>query len=224
MNRTSLPILVLAFLACVFGWETYRAWTMPVLPMERTTAGDPFSLRSSATLPPGAPGEDIRGALASVLGRPVFRPDRRPHREVTTAAPTRNYELELSRYTVLGVLMMGGERKALVVGKGAAKGERWEAGAGDELPGFTVKEVTSDGLVLVADDREFTLPLYAGGPNVTQGTTLRTEVAPASPGARQQPRKNSVMTVPGGAVPSSPTTPPGLPPRRYPRTYVPGRR
>lgn len=222
MNRTSLPILVLAFLACVFGWETYRAWTMPVLPMEGTTAKDPLSLRSSAALPPGAPGEDIRGALASVLGRPVFRPDRRPYREETPAASMRNYELELSRYTALGVLMIGDEQKALVIGKGGAKGERWEVGAGDELPGFTVKSIRPDGLILEADGREFTLPLYAGGPKA-QGTTLRTVVTPAKPNAQQQP-KNAVSPAPGVAVPPSPAAAPVLPPRRYPRTYVPGRR
>ena len=222
MNRTALRTLVLAFLACVFGWKTYQAWTMPVLPTVGTRTGDPFSLRSSAAVPPGAVGEDVRGALASVLGRPVFRPDRRPFRQDTPAASARNYELELSRYAVLGVLMMGEEQKALVVGKGVAKGERWEVGAGDELPGFTVKSVSPDGLVLTADGREFSLPLYARGPGAA-GKTLRTEVAPASPGARQPPGKNSVVPVPGGAVPPSPPAS-GQPSRRYPRTYVPGRR
>ena len=223
MNRTSLPILVLAFLACIFGWETYRALTMPVLPTEGTTAENPLSLQSSAVLPPGVPGEDIRGALASVLGRPVFRPDRRPHREETPGASIRNYESELSRYTALGVLMIGDVQKALVVGKGTAKGERWEVGAGDELPGFTVKKVNPDGLTLEADGREFTLPLYAGGPNAAQGATLRTVVTPAQPNVQQQPR-NAVSPAPGPAVPSSPAASPGLPQRRYPRTYVPGRR
>ena len=223
MNRTSLPVLLLAFLACVFGWETYRAWTMPVLPVGGTPPGNPLSLRSSAALPPGAPGEDIRGALASVLGRPVFRPDRRPYREETPAASMRNYELELSRYTALGVLMIGDVQKALVVGKGAAKGERWEVGAGDALPGFTVKSIRPDGLILETDGREFTLPLYAGGPNAAQGATLRTVVTPAQPNAQQQP-KNAVSPAPGPAVPSSPAASPGLPQRRYPRTYVPGRR
>lgn len=223
MNRPSLPILALAFLACVFGWETYRAWTMPVLPMEGTPAGNPLSLRSSAALPPGAAAEDIRGALASVLGRPVFRPDRRPYREETPAASMRNYESELSRYTALGVLMIGDVQKALVVGKGVAKGERWEVGAGDELPGFTVKEVNPDGLILEADGREFTLPLYAGGPDAAQGTTLRTPVTSPQPNAQQQPR-NAVSPAPGPAVPPSPAASPRLPPRRYPRTYVPGRR
>ena len=223
MNRTSLPILVLAFLACVFGWETYRAWTMPVLPVGGTPPGNPLSLRSSAALPPGAPGEDIRGALTSVLGRPVFRPDRRPYREETPAASMRNYELELSRYTALGVLMIGDVQKALVVGKGAAKGERWEVGAGDALPGFTVKSIRPDGLILETDGREFTLPLYAGGPNAAQGATLRTVVTPAQPNVQQQPR-NAVSPAPGLAVPPSPAAPPRLPPRRYPRTYVPGRR
>jgi hypothetical protein len=219
VNRAALRILVLAFLACVFGWKTYRAWTMPVFPTDGTRAGDPLPLRLSASVPPGAPGGDVRGALTSVLGRPVFRPDRRPFRPDTPAASARNYEMELSRYAVLGVLMMGDEQKALVVGKGA-QGERWEVGAGDELPGFTVKSVSPDGLVLAADGREFSLPLYARGPGAA-GKTLRTEVAPASPDARQPPGKNSVVPVPGGAVPPSPS---GQPPRRYPRTYVPGRR
>ena len=106
---------------------------------------------------------------------------------------------------------------------GASTSSSRQKGAGDELPGFTVKKVNPDGLTLEADGREFTLPLYAGGPNAAQGATLRTVVTPAQPNAQQQP-KNAVSPAPGPAVPSSPAASPRLPPRRYPRTYVPGRR
>lgn len=223
MNRVRLLIPGLAFLACFLGWETYLAWTTPVLPMDGTPAEEAFSLRPSTALPPAVPGEDLRGALASVRARPVFRPDRRPYGPEASGAPARNYEAELSRYTVLGVLMLEDEQKALVVGKGPGKGERWEVGAGDELPGFTVKSVGPDGLVLSADGREFTLPLYAGGPNAAGSTPLRTEVPSPSAGAQNQPR-NTIVLPPGPAAAPAPAAPRSLTPRRYPRTYIPGRR
>lgn len=211
MNRATLFILVLASLACVFGWETYQAWTMPVLPADGPSPTEAFSLPSSAELPQGALGGNAGGALASVLERPVFRPDRRPYRPETSAAPMRRYEAELARFTVLGVLMMEDARKALVVGKGA--GERWEVGAGDKLPGFTVKEITPDGLVLSADDREFTLPLYAGGPKATGGA-LRTEVSPP-PAMTSQPQPAPRPGSPPQVQPA-PTQPPARPPAYAP--------
>ena len=215
MNRISLAILALASLSCVFGWETYRAWTMPVLRTDGTSPGEAFSLPSSAALPQVPPPEEYRGALASVLARPVFRPDRRPYRPEESAAPARNYPAELSRYTLQGVLLLGEEQKALVVGEGTAKGERWEVGAGDELPGFTVKAVAADGLVLSADGREFVLPLYAGGPKGTGGA-LRTEVSPPRASTPQPPAAQRPGTSPplaprpaGTAVPPRPAYVPG---------------
>ena len=57
--------------------------------------------------------------------------------------------------------------------------------AGDALPGFTVKEVGVEGLLLTADGREFLLPLYAGAPTAAGGAvrteTIRRNAPPPAP-------------------------------------------
>jgi hypothetical protein len=191
----------------------------------------------AASPPQDAPGKAsyIGSGLSTVVARPVFRPDRKPFQEGSADVPLRNYEAELSQYTVLGVLMAGDERKAVVVSKGANKGERWEVGTGDSLAGFTVKEVGEDGLIVTADDREFTLPLYAGGPKAVGRTPLRTEVAPARSPARRKPptsakpapktgRSAPPAVSPLQASPPSGVAPSQSPRRTYPRRYIPGRR
>jgi hypothetical protein len=222
-------------MAVFFGWQTYRAWTGPVLPGKEAPVSETFS--SPAASPPQVgPGKAsyIGAGFSTVVARPVFRPDRKPFQEGAAEVPMRNYDSELAQYTVLGVLMAGDERKAVVVSKGAPKGERWEVGAGDSLAGFTVKKVGEDGLILTADDREFTLPLYAGGPKAVGRTPLRTDVKPARSPARRKP-KASVTPAPGTRRSSQPAavSPPKAPqrsgaspsrrPRRtYPRRSTPG--
>ena len=237
MNRAALWILVFASATVFFGVKTYRALTGPVLPGEVPPAGAAISPPSAAAQPQKEPDDAAYSGLSSLLARPVFRPDRRPNQEGSVDSPQRNYEAELSRYTVLGVLMMSDKMVALVVGKGASKGERWEVGAGDSLPDFQVKEVNQDGLVLLADDREFTLPLYAGGPKAVGRAPLRTEVKPATSDAQPKPPSSAVPTPGAGKSPPSAATPPTTPEqvpgpaqrriqrrRNYPRSYTPGRR
>jgi len=237
VNRAALWILVFASATVFFGVKTYRALTGPVLPGEVPPAGAALSPSSAAAQPQKGPEDAAYSGLSSLLARPVFRPDRRPYQEGSAESPQKNYESELSRYTVLGVLMMSDKMVALVVGKGASKGERWEVGAGDSLSGFKVKEVSQDGLVLTADDREFTLPLYVGGPKAVGKASLRTEVAPAS-SAAQSKSPSSARPTPGARkLPPSAATPPSTPTqgpnaaqtriqrrRNYPRRYTPGRR
>jgi len=222
VNRVALWILASAIAAVFFGLQAYRAWTGPVLPGAEAPVGEMFS--PPAASPPGAvPGNasPFGAGLSTVVARPVFRPDRRPQEGDSVTAPLRNYEAELARYTILGVLMAGDDKKAVVVATGGGPGERWEVGAGDSLAGFTVKEVGEDGLILTAEDREFTLPLYAGGPKAVGRTPLRTEVAPAPARAAAQPPPAAVRQVPPSQVPKAA---PRVPSRTYPRRYIPGRR
>ena len=238
MNRVPLYLLVYALAAVFFGWETYRAWTEPELPGKVVPAVEWFS-RPVFVLPPKADlGSALYAGLSAVVARPVFRPDRRPPLQGGAGAvPQRNYEAELSRYTVVGVLFVGDAKMAVVVAKGPGKGERWEVGAGDSLPGFAVKGVGPDGLALVADDREFVLPLYAGGPKAVAGASLRTEVAPAPSPVPAQPPQAARPAPGAGRVTSPPVAaqsppqmelrqvaPAPVPPRTYPRRYVPGSR
>lgn len=180
MRRMALLVPLFFLAALFFGWKTYEAWTAP------PEAG----LRAPA--PVAGPGpvaaveteQDIPGTLAAIVARPLFRPDRRPYQENAAAAPRRNYESELSGFTVLGVLQVGEIGMGVVTGKTGGRYERYEVGPGDSLPGFTVKEIQSDGILVAADGKEFALPLYAGAPKAPPGGTLRTEVAtPARPGA-----------------------------------------
>jgi hypothetical protein len=237
VNRVALWILVSAVAAVFFGVQAYRAWTGPGLTGGNAPVGE--TIFPPAASPPkvGPENASYFGAgFSTVVARPVFRPDRRPHQGDSGTAPTRNYESELAQYTVLGVLMTGDEKKAVVVSKGANKGERWEVGAGDSLAGFTVKEVGEDGLILAADGKEFPLPLYAGGPKAVGRAPLRTEVAPA-PSAAQPKTPSSATPTPGARkLPPSATAPPSPSPqpsrvapsrsprRTYPRRYIPGRR
>jgi hypothetical protein len=239
VNRVTLWILVSAIAAVFFGWQTYGAWTGPVLPGMEAPGGETFS-PPAASPPKVGPGKasSFGAGFSTVVARPVFRPDRKPFLEGAADVPMRNYDSELAKYTVLGVLMAGDEKRAVVVSKGAPKAERWEVGAGDSLAGFTVKEVGEDGLILTADDREFTLPLYAGGPKAVGRTPLRTEVAPAPSPARRKP-PTSARPAPGTGRSSPPSAaspnpaaspqqprpvPRRIPRRTYPRRYTPGQR
>lgn len=194
MSRPGFLVPLLALAALFFGWRTYEAWTGPPgagPPVPPSSAAAPIGVTPEEAPPPG----DLSGPVVSIVARPVFRPDRQPFREEAVQIPQRNYDAELSRFTLLGVLLLGKDRKGIVVGKGGTgRDERWEVAPGDTLPGFNVKDVGTEGLTLTADGREFLLPLYAGGPKGPPGKApARTEVAPptapvASPTAPAAPR------------------------------------
>jgi hypothetical protein len=210
MIRPGMLIPSLAAAALFFGWQTYDAWTRPVGAVGATAPGAPAIPIGVA--PADAPTSvDLSSPVASIVARPVFRPDRRPFREDQAGiVPKRNYDSELARFTLLGVLLLGKDMKGVVVGKGGAgRDERWEVSPGDSLPGFMVKDVGAEGLTLVADDREFLLPLYAGGPKGQPGQApIRTDTSPARQAApSQQPPAGqagagTVRARPGAAAPA----------------------
>jgi len=229
MRKPALLAVTLAFLALFFGWETWRAWRAP-LPAAGNGARPPGVLwQPSATVPDPSPPPEAGSILAAIAARPLFRTDRRPFGE--GGGSSRAYEQELSRFSLIGILVIGNEQKGLVVSKSGGRSDRWEVKAGDALPGFTVKEIRTDSLALTADGREFLLPLYAGGPTATGGA-LRTDVqrkdgtpAPqpaASSPTSSPPRPVSTPTPPLPAVQSMPQPTPG-PPGTTPR-FIRGRR
>jgi hypothetical protein len=229
VNRVALWILVSAVAAVFFGWQAFRAWTSPVLPGMEAPAGETFP-PPAASPPKVGPGKasSFGAGFSSVVARPVFRPDRKPFQEGSADVPLRNYDAELAQYTVLGVLMAGDERKAIVVLKGAPRGERWEVGAGDSLAGFTVKEVGEDGLILTADDREFTLPLYAGGPKAVGAPSPARRKPPTSarpaPGTGRSSPPSAASPNPAASPQQPRPVPRRIPRRTYPRRYTPGQR
>ena len=237
MRKPALLALLLAFAALFFGWETWRAWRGAAGAQYATAPKAQGVWQPGVVSPDPAPPADMSAAVSAVAGRPLFRQDRQPFREASAGVPARNYEAELSRFTLLGVLSFGDELKGVVVSKNGGKTDRWELKAGESLPGFKVKEVRIDSLLMTADKREFQLPLYAGSPNATGGA-LRTDVLKAAPApaaasaptapARSAPKTGQAATA---ATPSSssgrPQTPvPTAPPQRdgRPRYVVPGRR
>ena len=230
MRKPYLLALALALLAFFFGWRMQQALDAP------SSAGDNAARTASTGWQPGAPGTDplpppdTAAAVAGVKNRPLFRADRQPFTEVAaSAAPARNFDAELSRLSLIGILAIGGDPKGIVVGKGGTRSERWEVKAGDELPGFRVKEVRTDGLAVTAEDREFLLPLYAGPPT-SAGGSVRTEV-PRKDSAPPQPA--AAAGAPAPATPPRPAVtppvavqpaPPARPSGAMPPRYIPGRR
>ena len=206
MRRQTFAILAILLLALLFGWETRQALrATPGGPDNAVTAqAGVWRPGTSAPDPPSPPDPTL--VAAAISSRPLFRQDRQPFRE--DAASARNFEMELARYTLLGVLGIGGAPYGVVVGKGGNKGERWEVMRGDSLQGFTVKEVGVDGLRLTADGREFLLPLYAGAPT-TAGGAVRTETTRRDAAqATSAPRAGAPASASGAPPASRAAAPP----------------
>ena len=232
MRRPALATLALSLLALLFGWETRQA--LQAVPGGQDNAATPTAgswKPGVATNDPLAP-PDPGPTVTAVTARPLFRPDRLPFREQAgSPIPMRNYEAELSRFTLLGVVSFGGELTGLVSSKSGARTERLELKAGESFPGFTVKEVRTDSLLVTADDLEFQLPLYAGAPTAAGGA-LRTEVtkaappppaaSPAAPSPPPQPPPTAPAAAPPGRVVRPPPPVPITPRTIRPRT-LPGR-
>lgn len=215
MSRHASLALLFALLALFFGWKCYEAWNAP-LPVPaapaRAQAARP-AVQGAA--PPAAP--DLGTLVTAVAVRPLFRPDRAPFRESAAAVPQRNYEAEIARFTVVGVVALDGPPKAIVTGQAAGAGgrsERYEVGPGDSLPGFTVKEVRPEGVVVAADGREFTIPLFAGAPRAAARTETSTpRAAPGQAATGQQPAAPRTPAAAGAAAhaPQPPAPAPSVP-------------
>jgi hypothetical protein len=236
MIRPGFLISSLAAASVFFGWQTYHAWTRPAGAV--STQGPAAAVAPIGVAPADSPVPvDLTSPVAYIVARPVFRPDRLPFRDEQGLAQTRNYDSEIARFTLLGVLIMGGDKKGVVVGKGGTgRDERWEVSPGDSLPGFTVKDVAAEGVTLVADKKEFLLPLYAGGPKGQ--APIRTDVSSARqaapspqppagrPGAgAARPAAGAAATTPAAAAsaPAAITAPAAAPPAAA-RPSVPGPR
>jgi hypothetical protein len=222
MSRPGFLIPLLALAALLFGWRAYEAWTGP-LGNVGPPPPNPSAMPIGVSQEEAPPSPDLSASVTLIVARPIFRPDRQPFREETAAQiPKRNYEAELNRFTLLGVLLLGTDRKGVVVGKGAAgREERWEVAPGDSLPGFTVKDVGADGVTLAADEKEFLLPLYAGGPKTQPGQApVRTDLGTPRPPvpAPKPPVASPPGTVrpPTGIPLSPPTAAPPMPPAAVP--------
>lgn len=217
MNRPVLLIPLLLVLSAFFGWKTYDAWNAP--PAEGRASADNAARAVSPPepLPPPPNPVELSIAQSAIASRPLFRPDRKPFVE-SAAAPGRNYTAELAQYTVIGVVALEGEEKAIVVGKAPGKDQRHEVGRGDPLGGFSVREIREDGIELEADGQTFTLPIYAGGPKGGGAAPVRTEVP------RPQPSAAAPAPVPAPPAPAAtaPSVTPAQPavqapqPQRYP--------
>lgn len=238
MRRPTLATLAFFLLALLFAWETRQA--LRATPGGQDNAATAPAWQPGAAAPDPQPPPDPTPVATAIAARPLFRADRQPFKEqAASAAPARNYDAELSRFMLLGVLGFGEEPVGVVTAKTGNKTDRWELKAGDALPGFTVKEVGVEGMQLTTDGREFLLPLYAGPPTAAAGA-VRTEVprrdaappaaapgAPASakPASSGAPPGPAAVAAPAAAPPAAPAfTPPNrTPPGALPR-FRPGRR
>ena len=225
MKRPTLATLALSLLALLFGWETRQALQGPPGGQDNAARAPIGVWQPGVSAPDPQPPPDPAPAAAAVAARPLFRSDRQPFREqVATPVAVRNYDSELSRFTLLGVFGFGDGPVGVVTGKTGNKTDRWELKAGDTLPGFTVKEVGMDGLRLTTDGREFLLPLFAGAPTAAAGA-LRTEAtrgdasqtARSAPGSTAPRSRPCPARVPAPAASPAPAQPPAQP-RIQPRT------
>lgn len=205
MKQPYLLSLLLGGMAIYFGVQTKQA-------MERPFPGPGDNAASVTIGSPARAGSarkstlsDASSAVSAISARPLFRIDRRPYRELPPPQPPqRNYAAELSRYRLVGIMADGGALSGLVVFSSGTRAERLELRPGDTLPGFVVKEVQLDGLLLEADNRRFPLPLFSGAPTPAQ--RVRTEV-PAKGAAAPVPARPSGNVLPVNPKGSTPGRP-----------------
>ena len=108
MKRPALATLALSLLALLFGWETRQALRGTPGGKDNAATATAGVWQPGVSAPDPQPPPDPAPTAAAVEARPLFRPDRQPFREqAASAVPARNYETELSRFTLLGVLGLG---------------------------------------------------------------------------------------------------------------------
>jgi len=231
VRRPTLATLALTLLALLFGWETRQALRATPGGQDNTATAPAAAWQAGASAPDPQPPPDPTPVATVIAARPLFRADRQPFKEqAASAAPARNYDAELSRFMLLGVLGFGEEPVGVVTAKTGNKTDRWELKAGDALPGFTVKEVGVEGMLLTADGREFLLPLYAGPPTAAAGAVrtenLRRAAAPpaAAPGspASAKPAASGASPGPAALTAPAPAQPRAAPAYTSPIRTAPG--
>jgi hypothetical protein len=99
-----------------------------------------------ASLPPLA-------AFTATSERPLFSPSRRPP---AAAAPRGTSALD-GRYRLLGLVIAGTARRALVAE--IAGGRKFEIGEGEAIEGWVVKRIDRDAVLLASPSGEATLTL-----------------------------------------------------------------
>ncbi len=211
MRRPALLLLALATAASFLGWRTYKAWTSAEAPAEPVAGGFAPLTSCDNSADNALRNGDLAVQTSVIVSKPLFRPDRKPYHE-NAATVRRNYDSELSRFQLIGVLMQGGTKKGMVSRDTGGRKERWEVETGDSLPGFTVKEVQTDGLMLSSDRKDFFLPLYAGGPKGQTAGSYRTEAALGTSGVQPAGQANAVPPKPNRKIgaPSPPVPPAGM--------------
>ena len=210
--KSATPLIVALCLAgAVFGWKAQRAWFSSSITLDASEPPD-VSLKTEET---GMyPRKDYNGAVASIIGRPLFRQDRRPFGIDDELAPE-SFEQILSHLSMIGVTTFGKSVRGIVVVADGQQTELLELKVGDSLKGFKVKKVMEDGITMTAAEKDYLLPLYAGPPTVDE-KSLRTDVKNTS--ARKPgpvPRQGASPNQPGARPPAAaspyyrpPTTPP----------------
>ncbi|WP_300392669.1 hypothetical protein [Henriciella sp.] len=139
--------------ALIFGLTLLSAGT------HRTAAASPAEVQASITAPKPPKASIGQVAAFTLPARPLFHETRRPYESegdpVVDFAPepTNSAHLQLR-----GVIKRGGTARAYVELIGG--GEPVWLNQGDTLAGWTLKQVTSDGVVLAKGTRDINLKLY----------------------------------------------------------------
>lgn len=147
-------LTVLLVAACAgLGWTVYRGFSAPPeVPTEAPDDAAPAAGDDVAPLPEAAAFEMPPLDDFSVIAeRPLFSPTRRPAEgDAPTAAPRQMLDL-----TLIGVVLTGEERIAIVTPAGQGKAVR--LGVGDSIRGWTLVELEPERATFERDGEEETL-------------------------------------------------------------------
>jgi hypothetical protein len=195
-------VLLLSLLCALLGAIVYEEVEHPSSPQIEVAASAPVDLpplppEPQFTMPP-------ESSFAVVLERPVFSPTRRPQQAGNArAAPAPSVD-----FTLIGVVITGGERYALVKPSNGDALERLSEG--DELAGWSAVSIGSDrvlfrrGTVQKEIVLDYKAPAPPGGPR-TKRKLANASAQPGQPPA--QPADGQPQPAPeGGPVePPAPT-------------------
>ncbi|HUA55174.1 MAG TPA: hypothetical protein VMB81_23535 [Candidatus Sulfotelmatobacter sp.] len=139
-SRRAAPIVAIAALlgVALFPWLRWATVTPAHAP-----AADAAATRALPVLPP-------LDQLRETTDRPLFAPDRRPAPGARATAAPLGLRLE-------GVIAIGAQRHAIIK---RADGTTARVAEGDTVGAWTVRQITTDRVVLASGDR--TIELAAG--------------------------------------------------------------